>query len=221
MTNTVRSTAIAAATLAVIALSGCGSNDDTAAVQASIEALQSRVAALESAQAQIESRAQVLATSSATTLSPESTPASVPSALETSSSPASAAAPSASFEASVRRTGTLSRISGGADLDAPATEADWTGDTDDIQINSASSTISPLNGAQLLPLGKDAAGKPVTADLQTCASGSYTTQPVDLSGLYNGPGICVKTSDGRFAAMTYLSSYPYTFAVTSYEAPAG
>lgn len=220
MTKTVRSTAIAAATLAVVALSGCGSNDDTAAVQASIDALQSRVAVLESAQAQIESRAQVLATSSATTPSPESTPA-LPSAAETSSSPASATAPSASFEASVRRTGTLSRVNGGADLDAPATAADWTGDTDDIQINSASSSISTLNGAQLLLLGKNADGNPVIANLQTCTSGSYSTQPIDLSGLYNSPGICVKTSDGRFAAMTYLSSYPYTFAVTSYETPAG
>lgn len=99
-------------------------------------------------------------------------------------------------------------MNGVADLDAAASNKDWTGDTDNIQINSASSSISPLNGAQLLPLGKDAAGNAITADLQTCGSGCYNTQPIDLSGLYNAPGICVKTSEGRFAAMTLLRLLP-------------
>lgn len=220
MTKTVRSAAIAAATLAAIALSGCGSTDDTAAVQASVDALQSRVAVLESAQAESESRAQVLATSSATAATAESTTASTSASAAGPTGPSAAPtspAASASFEASVRRTGPLQMLSGSIDLDAPASAADWSGGTNDIEYTSGA--LVPLSGAQMARLGKGTDNQSLIADLPTCSAATYSTQPIKTIDISQGDGICVKTSDGRFAALTVLQAYNNSFSATSYELP--
>lgn len=135
------------------------------------------------------------------------------------SSPSASADSGAQADATVRRQGEITLVPRGApiDLDAPASDPQWGRLQDDLGLDAelSNNSRSMYTGSkQVAQLGK---GSPTLAECR--AATAYSGSTLEWRDLEAGDGLCLITSDERFASMhiTSLEDATATFQVVVYE----